>query len=365
MIRFLTLFPKAENVHLIKDVGMIPYTLSKQHKFISGIASFENGQYPYLKNEAKGLIHVKIKFFFKSDFLNVLFFLISNYKKWDVLQCYHISKESIVYLFLFKFLKLFSFSKSITFLKFDSNELAYTYKINFIVKFLLKKINILTVESRELYEFYSEKLISPKNLYLIPNGFNICEKVNCSDKKETIITVGRIGNKEKNNEYLLEEFVIFSKFNFNWKLKLIGPIEPEFHSYINDYFKIYPDLKTRVEFTGNINDREQLNKCYSEAKIFVLTSPMEGFPLVYLEALSKGCYIITPKFSSAIDITSSGQFGDFFENNLKGSLSSKLLSVVKNENLINDSCKKAQIFANKNFTWDKICCDLNAIIEKF
>lgn len=365
MIRFLTLFPKAENVHLIKDVGMIPYNLSKQHKLISGIASYENGQYTYLKNETKGLIHVYIKRKYKSDFLNVLLFLLNNYRRWDVLQCYHISRESVVYLFLFKFLKLISFSKSITFLKFDSNEFAYTYKLNFIVKFLLKKINILSVESRKLYDFYSEKLISPKNLYLIPNGFNICEKANCSEKKEIIITVGRIGNKEKNNEYLLEEFVIFSRFNINWKLKLIGPIEPDFHLYINDYFKKYPHLKSRVEFTGNIKDREQLNKYYYEAKIFVLTSPMEGFPLVYLEALSKGCYIITPEFSSAIDITNAGLYGDFFENNLKGSLSSKLLSVVKNENLINDSCEKAQIFANENFTWEKICCDLIKIIEKF
>lgn len=365
MVRFLTLFPDAENVHMIKDVGMIPYTLSKQHQFISGLASFENGNYPYLVNEVKGIKHFTIKRKFKNDFLNVFFFVFKNHREWDVLQCYHISKESIVYLFLFKFLKLISFSKSITFLKFDSNELAYTYKINFIVRFLLKNINILSVESKNLYNFYSEKLMTSKNLYLIPNGFNICEIANCSEKRDTIITVGRIGNKEKNNEYLLEEFVIFSKFNFNWKLKLIGPIEPKFHLYINDYFKNYPHLKARVEFTGNINDRAQLNKYYSEAKIFVLTSPMEGFPLVYLEALSKGCYIITPKFSSAIDITSDGLFGDFFENNIKGNLSSKLLSVVKNENLMNDICKKAQVFANNNFTWEKICRDLNVIIDKF
>lgn len=364
MNRFLTLFPKAENVHLIKDVGMIPYTLSKNHKFTSGLASFENGNYPYLSKEVNGLKHIIIKNFFRNDFLNIVLFIIKNYKNWDVLQCYHITKESIAYLSLFKFLKIISFSKSITFLKFDSNDLAYTYKINFIVRLLLKNINILSVESKKLFNYYSKVFKLSNNLYLVPNGFKINENVICSEKKNIIITVGRIGSFEKNNEYLLEEFVNFSKTNLDWKLKLIGPIEPKFNLFIENFFINYPQLKTRIEFTGNINDRDTLNQYYKQAKIFVLTSPMEGFPLVYLEALSKGCFIISPRFSSAIDITDNGVYGDFFENNVKDNLSRKLIAVIENESKLINICKKAQVFANTHYTWEKICIELNMIIIK-
>lgn len=366
MNRFLTLFPNAENVHLIKDVGMIPYTLAKNHQYISGVASFKNGNYTYLNNEVEGLNHLTINRKFKNDFFNVLLFIFKNYSNWDILQCYHITKVSILYLFFFKFLKLISFSKSVIYLKFDSNDLAFNYKLNFIVIFLLKKINIISVESKNLYNYYLEKLTLSKNLYLIPNGCNINEKVNNSEKEEIIITVGRIGSEEKNNRYLLEEFVNFSKVNLDWKLKLIGPIEPEFNLYVDEFFFKYPYLKARVEFTGNISNREKLNEYYRSAKIFVLTSPMEGFPLVYLEALSKGCYIISPKFSSTIDITNNGDYGDFFENNVKDSLSNKLTHVIKNDSIFNNFCYKAYAFTNNKFSWEIICDNLNSIIkEKF
>ena len=53
--RFCTIFPPAENVHLLKDVGMIPYVLYKEYGYNSTIACFNNGTYPALNGEVKGL----------------------------------------------------------------------------------------------------------------------------------------------------------------------------------------------------------------------------------------------------------------------------------------------------------------------
>src|SRR6476620_5530988 len=81
MKKFLTLFPYTENVHLIKDVGMIPYVLHKEYGYESTIASFQNGEYPYLEDDVKGLKQTFIKKIFKKDKFNVYWFILTNFRK--------------------------------------------------------------------------------------------------------------------------------------------------------------------------------------------------------------------------------------------------------------------------------------------
>ena len=51
-MRYVTLFLKTENVHLLKDVGMIPYYLYKEHGMDCTIATYNNsGDYTYLEKE--------------------------------------------------------------------------------------------------------------------------------------------------------------------------------------------------------------------------------------------------------------------------------------------------------------------------
>ena len=47
--RFLTLFPELENVHLMKDVGMIPYIMHKEFGYDSYIASYCSRNWNILK----------------------------------------------------------------------------------------------------------------------------------------------------------------------------------------------------------------------------------------------------------------------------------------------------------------------------
>ena len=73
---FVTIFPHTENIHLIKDVGMIPYILQKHHDFDSYIATYNNGNYQFLDTEVKGLKIRFIKKIFRKDFFNILFFIV-------------------------------------------------------------------------------------------------------------------------------------------------------------------------------------------------------------------------------------------------------------------------------------------------
>ncbi|MHC0442761.1 glycosyltransferase family 4 protein [Flavobacterium sp. 3-210] len=367
MPRFLTLFVKSENVHLIKDVGMIPYILHKDFDYDSTIASYKNGEYPYMNTDVKGLKQVFISQISKFEILNVCLFILKNFRKYDVLQCYHISKETIIYLILFKLLKTITFTKSATYVKLDIDEREVSKGFSKKVKLVLKHVNILSVETKKMTHYMNRNNILGKKVAYIPNGFYHSkerENIDFKDKENLIITVGRIGNFQKNNELLLEGFKDFATQNLDWKLELIGPIEEGFNSYIENYFSENPNLISRVTFVGNISDRNLLEQKYKKAKIFVLTSPWESFGIVLVEAISKGCFLITTNFSSAHDITDNQKYGLLFESGDSKKLTELMLKVADNPALMEESCNKVQDFAYNNFSLKKICADINLLVKK-
>ena len=69
--------------------------------------------------------------------------------------------------------------------------------------------------------------------------------------------------------------------NTEYKLVIAGGVETE-SSYYSELKQISPQGK--IIFTGYIYG-EQLNEIYSHAKLYVLSSYNEGFPLVLLEAM--------------------------------------------------------------------------------
>ncbi|WP_316832386.1 glycosyltransferase family 4 protein [Pedobacter aquatilis] len=367
MEKFLTLFPNAENVHLTKDVGMIPFVLNREYKYDASIACFENGDYPYLTTDVNGLKQIFIKQIFKSELLNVGWFLIRNFRKFNVLQCYHISKNSIFYLLLFKILHLISISKSSTYLKFDLDDSIKSKKLSRMSIFLLKRIDLLSVETKDLCDYLNTKALFNGRVKYVPNGYFDSKARNViefNSKDDTIITVGRIGSEQKNNELLLEAFKVFSRENENWKLELIGPIEKNFQPYIKVFFEENPSLVSRVFFIGNISDREILQAKYDKAKIFILTSRWEGFPLVFLEAIKSGCSLISPRFSCAIDVTDNEAYGSLFSRDENPRLlANRILDLVNDSNKLETDCLKIQEFAQKKFSWLKICAHINMLLN--
>ena len=51
-MEFYTLFTRTENIHLLKDVGMIPETLAAEYDDVASyIVTYKNGDYPYIGRE--------------------------------------------------------------------------------------------------------------------------------------------------------------------------------------------------------------------------------------------------------------------------------------------------------------------------
>jgi glycosyltransferase involved in cell wall biosynthesis len=200
----------------------------------------------------------------------------------------------------------------------------------------------------------------------IPNGFfNASGKqIEFIFKKENIIlTVGRIGTDQKANNILIMAFsTVFNELP-GWKLCLAGPVQEAFRKSADEYIEKIPNLKSRIEFLGNITDKEKLYGEYAKAKIFALTSVSEGgAPNVVAEALFHGCYTVTSDVDAAKDITDNGNCGQVFPLFDVKALAAILLKTCRDENLLQKAPQKSISFAKRHYDWDLIVNRVNHLM---
>jgi len=178
-----------------------------------------------------------------------------------------------------------------------------------------------------------------------------------SDYKEnTILTVGRIGTPEKNNEELIIAFAGLAEALPGWTLKLVGPVDPQFEQFKDWFFTTYPNIKDRVVFTGSISDKKKLYDEYAKAKIFTLTSRSEsGTPNVYAEALVHGCMFISSGIDGADDITNYGELGLKYDRGSTESLADVLmkLCLIADADGMKEHIPKALEYAGRYYSWDR------------
>lgn len=161
--------------------------------------------------------------------------------------------------------------------------LATAHKIIFVNKFQMAK--------------YSDKV--QRKSYFIPNGIsspvystdrNYLNKIDVEPYKY-ILAVGRI-TPEKGFDYLIKAFVDLDSDEY--KLVIAGGVETE-GRYLNDLKSM--SLHNNIIFTGYVHG-ENLHQLYSYARLYVLSSYNEGFPLVLLEAMSYGLPVLVSDISA-------------------------------------------------------------------
>ncbi|MDR3300701.1 MAG: glycosyltransferase family 4 protein [Candidatus Accumulibacter sp.] len=179
---------------------------------------------------------------------------------------------------------------------------------------------------------------------------------NPKKKENIILTVGRIGTQQKNNEELLVAFAKIAGRLPDWKIHLAGPVDDRIKPFISDYFAAFPDLKDRVIFLGNIVDKADLYAEYSKSKIFVLTSVFEGAPNVYAEALFHGCAFITSDIDAADDIIDFGNLGLKYPSGNTDALAESMLTLcgAADEEFMTRHISSALKYANRYFDNERI-----------
>lgn len=362
-MRFTTLYPNCSNVELVKDVGQIPYMLSKLYDDIE--ATLVGCNIDLNGSNIDSISGVKIKNI-KAPFNNLnlsgILYLMFNSRNIDILNVYHAGRRTYFYTKFYKFLN----PKGKVYLKLDLDFRSCEMYDNDqwerkLFNKVTKSVDFVSVESeavRERIQIYSNNKIE-----IIGNGF--CEtsfNLDIYHKNNSFITVGRLGTKQKATEIILEAFAKTSR-KHDWNLILIGSIEEEFIKYIENFYTKYPELKNRVLFKGAIHDRKTLYKEYASAKVFLLPSRWEGFCLVAGEALSCGCrMILSDKVPPNMEVTNNLRFGEVVKVEDVTSLASAMISETKrtfNENEI----KNIKDYAEEKFSWFNICVKLNTMLR--
>lgn len=361
-INFYTLYPEASNMHLVKDVGQIPYILAKNYNINSYlVCSNVDEKGPYIEN-VDGLRIKKIPCLKNNSSISGLIFLLFNAKRIDWLNLYHAGRQSYYWSRIYKLIN----PLGKVYLKLDLDFRScdnYDNDIN-ERKIFSDACDIADVISVECEEIQTRiQKYTKKKIHILGNGY--CKSGKIPDlnieKSNQFLTVGRLGSKQKATEILLEAFKNSAE-SHNWNLVLVGHIDKDFKPIISNFFCRYPSMKKRIRFIGEINDRNELNKYYVNSKVFVLPSKWEGYPLVGGEALSCGCQLL---LSSAVppynEMTNNGRYGTKFIVDDISDLTEKLIkSTTKQYNY--QIYKEISDYANRIFSWDEICSNLHEIL---
>ena len=338
MAKNLTLiFNKEFNeIHLGKDVFLVPYYLGKLLKYNVTIVYPQTDNNLNLPKEHKGvkLKPLTYKYNPKAHYLHnekiYHQYTIKHAKKIDLLMCFHHNFQTELIVLLYKLYN----SNGKVYIKLDVNPNMIEYKSNnnfiskkihdLITKFFIHNTNIASCETQMAYENILKSKITKNQwgnkLELINNGFDEenlreldIEECNLDKKENIFITVSRIGAYEKNSELILKAL---SKIDLkNWKFYFIGPIENDFKNTIKTFFTKHPDKVNNIIFTGAIYDKKLLWEFYNRAKVFVFASRWESYGLVFNEAKRFKNYIVSTPVGAFFDITENNKYGISYNEN--------------------------------------------------
>lgn len=370
-MNYCVLYPNTSNVNLIKEMGMIPYKLHKLYGYNAWIACYNQGEYPYLDKEVKGL---KLEFIDKKTnnyMLDGLAYLRKNAKRIDILQIFHVTMYSIAYAFLYKklnpkgkiYLKLDCSQKLVDRLK-NSN-----YFERLLVKKYLSKVDLVSLELEDLYDELKSLLpISEEKLVILPNGLDftyikeLSMEYNFNKKENIVLHVARLGSEEKRSEMLVEEFIKTigkNTTNEQWKLYLVGSIDDGFREYYERVVLKDNYLKEQIKLIGPIEDRSELYKEYNKAKIFSLSSEFESFGFAFIEAAAFGNVIVSTNVGIARELIQ-GVNGAVCDGDR---LHEELIKFMNDKNLSQKSYDIRE-FCMEKYDWDKIIVKLEQYLSR-
>lgn len=284
------------NVEYLKDCGLIPYLLYKNHNCDVTFVGAKTEEWPYLEKYLKGV---------KTDILPNG--TVSTKKE-------YIKKHAgDIDCLILRGPYDSNFEVAILYKSLNPNGKIYdgldanSYWMDWIkwqhpmFQAFMNSCDVLATSCTAMQMHLNQKW--PWKIEHIPNGsYNFEEQAivpSFAQKENCILTVSRLGTAQKANHVMLDAFARIADKIPDWKFYLVGTMETNFRNYIDNYFKKYPALKERVCFTGAIRDKVQLKNMYLKAKIFALSSIQEGgTPNVIGEALSSGCVIATTKIDA-------------------------------------------------------------------
>lgn len=202
-----------------------------------------------------------------------------------------------------------------------------------------------------------KKLMVQTNPVTIETGDFVLKPAN---KEKEIIYVGRIDYNQKRVYRVIDTWALLEKKYPDWRLTIVGDgVERE---NIEKQAKAL-GLKN-VSFEGFKSPIEY----YKRARILMLTSEYEGFPLVLAECMSFGVVpAVYGSYSAVYDIVNDGVNGIVFPYQKEGfsaeNAATQLQKIMHNDAVYNDMAEKA-IETSKRYSVDEIYKSWEKTFEK-
>lgn len=329
-------FEYFQTAHFGKDPFMVPYYLGKMLGYNVTILYPQLEENKNLPTEYQGVKLIPIKVYGDWNtnpairYIPIYQYLRKNAKQIDIFMRFFWGRESEWSILVYKHYN----PNGKVYVKMDINpfsipetpQITNGFKKNALFTWLrskwshafIKRVNLISCETTEAYRrIYNSNLPQyqfGKKLVIIPNGIDEeaikrmnLNKPSFNEKENIMITVGRLGTKEKNNEMLLR--ALEQTELKDWKVYLIGSIESEAKPIFESYLHKHPEWKDKVMFTGPIYNKKLLYGYFNKSKVFLLTSLFESYGLVYAEAKRFSNYIVSTPVGAVYDIIENGKYG--------------------------------------------------------
>jgi len=221
-----------------------------------------------------------------------------------------------------------------------------------------KVVVLSKMRKNEICDFYN---ISKEKYYVIPPGvdlqkfiprekdLDLLNELKLPQKSNIILNVSRL-SYEKNIKMLIEAF---ARINIeNTFLIIVGDGDQRSNL---EYLAKKLNIIENIRFTGF---RDDIERFYSIADVFVLPSTYEGFGLVFLEAMASGipCIGLRSNYPQIIvaseEIIINDKTGFCTDPFSVDDLTDKIEKILSNEELKKKMGKEARSLCEKNYTWE-------------
>lgn len=327
-------FEYFQKVHFGKDPFMVPYYLGKMLGYTVTIIYPQLEENKDLPSEYQGVKLIPIKVYGNWNtrpvirYMPIYQYLRKNAKQIDIFMCFFLGRKSEWLTLIYKHynpkgkvyikMDINPFNIPTNPLTFSKKSTLHTWLKKKWINSFIKRVDTISCEMTEAYKRICNSNLPQyqwgEKLVIVPNGIDeeAIRQMNFGkpafkEKENIMITVGRLGTKEKNNEMLLRTLEQIKLKD--WKIYLIGSIEPEAKPTFDSYLNKNPEWKNKVIFTGPIYDKKILYNYFYKSKVFLLTSRFEGFAIVYAEAKRFCNYIVSTPVGAVYDVIGNGKYG--------------------------------------------------------
>lgn len=219
--------------------------------------------------------------------------------------------------------------------------------------------------------YYFEKALScgfrKENLKIIPRFLDI-------NPKKLFFKHSCIAKFKITNKLPLDKKILISVGSLDFSVKRMDYVIKEIEQLKNEYFLlmlgqfseeteyIYNLAKQKLgeqNFLMKTVSRNEIDYYYQASDIFVLASLMEGFGLVYIEALANGLAVIAHDFENSRFVLK--DYGIYLDLSKEGNLKNFLKSYKPDLSL--DTKQKRFEFVYHNYSWDALKLDYLKLFE--